>query len=318
MDLDLENKKIALVMGSGASRGLAYIGVLKVLEEQGIEPQILVGTSMGAMIGGAYAAGLTAKQIENIACETNWLRVAQVLFPKKIQSKALLDGERVQDFLLALLGERRIEDLQKTFACIAADIWNGEEIVLDSGSLTKAIRASISFPFLFAPYELDGRQLVDGGVVNPLPVNIAREMGAEYVIAVGATPSSERHIRHLNSGRILTRDKIRAAANASSFLKRLFKYFDEDGMLLRALKGEKKKPLKKPGLRKQMVQIGTTMENKILALRLKESPPDLLISPQVDAFQFFDFAKAKDIIDSGEVAARLAIENLMDKNFNQF
>ena len=278
------------------------------MEEQGIEPQILVGTSMGAMIGGAYAAGLTAEQIENIACETNWLRVAQILFPKKIQGKALLDGERVQDFLLALLGERRIEDLQKTFACVAADIWSGEEIVLDSGSLTKAIRASISFPFLFAPFELDGRQLVDGGVVNPLPVNIARNMGADYVIAVGATPSPARHIRHLDSGGILTGDKIRAAANASSFLKRLFKYFNEDGILLRALNTTKLKPPKKPGLRKQMVQIGTTMENKILALRLKESPPDLLISPNVDDFQFFDFAKARDIIDSGEIAARLAIE----------
>lgn len=313
MDLALENKKIALVMGSGASRGLAYIGVLKVLEERGIKPQILVGTSMGAMIGGAYAAELSASQIEDIACETNWLKVAQILFPKKIQGKALLDGERVQDFLLALLGERRIEDLDKQFACIAADIWNGEEIVLDSGSLTKAIRASISFPFLFAPYELDGRQLVDGGVVNPLPVNIARNMGADYVIAVGATPSPARPTRHLNSGRILTRDKIRAAANANSFLKRLFKSFDEDGMLRKALNGQKKKRLKKPGLRKQMVQIGTTMENTILALRLKESPPDLLISPQVDDFQFFDFARANEIIARGEIAAEKAFD-LFDKS----
>ncbi len=297
----ITSPKIALVLGSGAARGLAHIGILKVLEQNKIPIDIVTGTSIGAMIGGAYASGLNPAQLEEIACETNWLKVAQILFPKKLQSSALLDGGRVEDFLLALVGERKIEDLQKPFACIAADIWSGEEIVLESGSLVKAIRASLSFPFLFTPLELNGRLLADGGMVNPLPVNIAREMGADIVIAVGANRSTERLIQHLDTGKTLTRRKITAAANSSSFFKRFLENFDENRVLKRALR--KPKPIKKPGLRRQMIQIGSTMENQILSLRLKESPPDVLITPQVDEFQFFDFVRTKEIIAAGERAA---------------
>ncbi len=298
----MNHPKIALVLGSGAARGLAHIGILKVLEQNNILIDIVTGTSIGAMIGGAYASGLNPAQLEEIACETNWLRVAQILFPKKLQSSALLDGGRVEDFLLALVGERKIEDLQKPFACIAADIWSGEEIVLESGSLIKAIRASLSFPFLFTPLELEGRLLADGGMVNPLPVNIAREMGADFVIAVGANRSTDRLIQHLDTGKTLTRKKITVAANSSSFIKRFLENFDENGALKRVLKRPKQK-LKKPGLRRQMIQIGSTMENQILTLRLKESPPDVLITPQLDEFQFFDFARTKEIIAAGEKAA---------------
>ncbi len=295
--------KVALVLGSGAARGLAHIGILKVLEQNKIPIHIVTGTSMGAMVGGAYASGLNAAQIEEIACETNWLRVAQILFPKRLQSSALLDGGRVEDFLLALVGERKIEDLQKPFACIAADIWSGEEIVLESGSLIKAIRASISFPFLFTPLELGGRLLADGGIVNPLPVNTAREMGADIVIAAGATPSVARNIRHVDTGKTLTRKKMTAASNSSSFIKRFLNTFDENGALKRVLTRPRQK-LKKPGLRRQMIQIGSTMENQILSLRLKESPPDVLITPPVDEFQFFDFARTDEIIAAGELAAK--------------
>lgn len=298
----IQNKKTALVLGSGAARGLAHIGVLKIIEQHNITVDIVVGSSLGAMVGGAYAAGLSASQIEEIACETNWLRVAQILFPKKLQSKGLLDGGRVQDFLLALLGERRIEDLQKSFACVATDIMTGEEILMNSGSLIKAIRASISFPFLFTPIEIDGRFLVDGGVVNPLPVSIARGLGADFVIAVGVTPAVNRSAKKLDSGSILTGKKMRAAVSANSFFKRFAEYFNNTEMP-RKLLPKRKISAKPPGMRQQMVQIGNTMENMILSLRLKESPPDILIRPQLDEFQFFDFNRAKEIIEAGEKAA---------------
>lgn len=294
--------KTALVLGSGAARGLAHIGVLKVLERLNIQIDVVVGSSLGAMVGGAYAAGLTVPQIEEIACETNWLRVAQILFPKKLQSKGLLDGGRVQDFLLALLGERRIEDLGIPFACVATDIMTGEEILMNAGSLVKAIRASISVPFLFNPIEIGGRFLVDGGVVNPLPVNIAREMGAEFVIAVGVTPAVNRSTQKLDSGSILTGRKMKAAVSANSFFKRITGYFNETEKTPK-LTRKRKPSLKAPGMRQQMVQIGTTMENMILSLRLKENPPDILIRPQLDAFQFFDFNRAAEIIKAGEMAA---------------
>lgn len=303
--------KIALVLGTGAARGLAHIGVLKVLEANGISVDMVIGTSMGALIGGAYAAGLSAAQIEEIAAGTNWLQVARILFPRRLQRKALLDGERFQEFLVALLGERKIEDLPKPYACIAADIWNGEEIVLDSGSLIKAIRASISVPFLFNPFVLDGRHLVDGGMVNPLPVDQARAMGADFVIAVATTPSTNRQTRFLDTGKTLTRHKIVAAANASTFFRRLLSYFDEQGVVKKVLQKPTSKLPKTPGMRKQMVQMGVTMENMIMKLRLKESPPDILISPQVDDFQFFDFARADEIVSRGVTAAETGLAQLL-------
>jgi len=197
-------RKLALVLGSGAARGLSHIGVLKVLEEKKIPVDAIIGCSMGALIGGAYAAGVTPLQMENIACETNWLRVAKLFLPRHFQQEGLIDGSRIEEFLVALVGEQNIENLSIPFAAIATDIWTGEEIVLQNGSLVKAIRASTSFPFLFSPVKINGRFLVDGGVVNPLPVNVARDMGADIVIAVRSTPTIEQHIRKMNSGKMLT------------------------------------------------------------------------------------------------------------------
>ena len=299
----MNGKKTALVLGSGAARGLAHIGVLKVLEKAGIKIDLIVGTSMGAMIGGAYAAGLSAQKIEQVACETNWLKVAQVLFPKRLQINGLLDGHRMQDFMAALFGDRQIEELDIPFACVATDIWAGEEIVLNTGSLVRAIRASLSFPFLFTPVEINGRYLVDGGVVNPLPVSVAREMGAEFVIAVNVTPPIHRETVKLNSGKLKKlKEKYRWGGSDPNRLvaklKNLFTEHESKSELNQLKQGGK------PGIRQQMVQIATTMENMILALRLKENPADILIRPAVEQIQFFDFIEPRPIIDAGSEAAR--------------
>ncbi len=302
-------RKIALVLGSGAARGLAHIGVLKVLEEVQIKPDIVVGTSMGALIAGAYAAGLTVKQMEEIACETNWLRVAKLFFPRRLQREGLLDGRRIEEFLIALVGERKIEHLEIPFAAIATDIWTGEEIVIRSGSLVKAIRASISFPFIFAPIKIDGRFLVDGGVVNPLPVNVARNMGANFVIAVSATPNIDRQMKSMNSGRLLTKTDKQAASSSKTFFQRFLKIFDSINPDSDYLSEKKHSIVVKPGLHQQAIQIATIMENRILTLRLQDSPPDLLIAPDVDYYQFMDFNRAWEIIEAGEEAAKVALEN---------
>jgi NTE family protein len=305
----MENRQkpiLSLALGSGAARGLAHIGVLKVLEKRNLKPDLIVGSSMGAMIGGAYAAGLTSDQIEEIACRTNWKKVVQILFPKRVGRNGLLDGERVEEFLISLLGEEDIENLPVRFACVATDLLTGEEIVLNSGSLINAIRASISFPFLFQPVKIRENFLIDGGVVNPVPVSIAREMGAHRVIASRVTPSAEHRARQLNSGKLVTKEKLLAAGSSSSFLQRLF------GDMLERLRQEQREARKqrgpKIGLQKQMVQVAMTMENMILTLRLQQSPPDLLISPPVSNYQFFDFNKAEEIIAAGERAAEKALD----------
>lgn len=272
---------------------------------------MIVGSSMGALIGGAYASGLSAAQIEEIACETNWLRVVKILFPKRLQLDGLLDGRRVQNFLLALVGEQKIEELKIPFACAATDINSGEEITLNSGSLVNAIRASISFPFLFKPFKINGNYLIDGGVVNPIPVSIAREMGAERIIAISATPPVHHHARRLNSGKLVTPQNILAAANSNSFLQRFFRFFNENGFKVDEDDGLSSQPTMKLGIRRQMIQVAMTMENVILNLRLIESPADILISPDVSNFQFFDFHRTNEIISAGEKAAGIHIYDLI-------
>ncbi len=299
--------KIALVLGSGAARGLAHIGILKVLEQKGIPIDLIVGCSMGAMVGGAFAAGLSSQQIEEIACETNWRRVVQILFPRRFRRDGLLDGQRVEEFLISLLGEEAIEDLPRQFACVATDIRQGEEIILNSGSLVNAIRASISFPFLFQPVHLNGNYLVDGGVVNPVPVSVARQMGAELVIAVNVTPSVKNRSRVLSSGKLITSQKLKAAHSASSFLQRLFGNFMEK-LPAPNLPGRKKNTEAKMGIQQQMAHVAMTMENMILMLRLQDSPPDILVTPDISAFQFFDFNKAREIIAIGQQAMEEKIE----------
>lgn len=301
--------KIALVLGSGAARGLAHIGVLKTLEQAGITIDLVVGCSMGAMVGGAYAAGLNSQQIEEIACETNWKRVVQLLFPRRFSRSGLLDGQRVEEFLLSLLGEEAIENLPREFACVATDIRDGEEIILNSGSLVNAIRASISFPFLFQPVKLNGNYLIDGGVVNPVPVSVARELKADLIIAVNVTPSVKHRARTLNSGQLLTQQKLMAANSASSFLQRLFGNFMDRLPSANPLP-IKKRPDFKMGIQQQMAHVAMTMENIILTLRLQETPPDLLIAPPVSSYQFFDFNKAREIITVGQQAMEARMKEL--------
>lgn len=309
VDTGARKPKIALVLGSGAARGLAHIGVLKVLEEKKIPVDMIVGTSMGALIAGAYAAGLSATQMAEIACETNWLQVAKVLFPRRLPREGLLDGKGIEEFLMTLVGERKIENMKIPFAAVATDIWTGEEIVLRSGSLVKAIRASLSFPFLFAPVQIGGRFLVDGGVVNPLPINVAQNMGADFTIAVRSTPSADRHMQHMDTGQILTGKLKRAATGSASFFRRFSNFFRSEAVSANGKSAAQQAVITKPGLRQQAIQVATIMENQILALRLEDFPADILISPDVDYYQFMDFTRAWEIIEAGEQAARLALFN---------
>jgi len=292
-----ERPKIALVLGSGGARGLAHIGVLKILEKLKIPIDMVIGSSMGALIGGAYASGLSATQIEGIACETNWLKVARILFPKRLQMAGLLDGGRVQDFLISLIGEKNIQDLNIPFACVATDIMTGDEIILNSGSVAESIRASTSFPFLFSPMKIDGRLLVDGGVVNPLPTNVARNMGATKIIAVITTSPIKRHFEKIKSEKITSSNRIMTAINSSSFYKRHSNYIEKENNI--SINSEEN-TITSLGIRQQMIQVGTTMENMILNLRLDAEPADILISPNLDDIQFMDFTNAKDIIMLGQ------------------
>lgn len=186
----LKDKKIGLALGGGAARGMAHIGVIKVLDNKGIVPHVIAGTSIGAIIGAIYAKDLDAGVLEQYAAEWSRWRIAQLLDPI-LPRIGLIRGKKVEAVLETYLDDLTFADLKLPFACVAVDIDTGQEVVFKQGSVPSAVRASISIPGVFVPVECEGRLLVDGGVVNPVPVSTVREMGADYVIAVNVLPHPE-------------------------------------------------------------------------------------------------------------------------------
>ena len=178
---------LGLVLGGGAAKGYAHIGVIKVLDEIGLRPDIIVGASMGSLVGGFYAAGFTGKRMEEIAVQVD-KRKKNWLFPIRLNKRGFIDGRRVIKYLTGYLGATMIEDLPVKYAAMATDIENHKELVINRGNLVFAIRASIAIPVVFTPFEHGGRILIDGGFVNPVPVTVAQDMGADRIIAVNVMP----------------------------------------------------------------------------------------------------------------------------------
>jgi len=173
-------KKVGLALGGGVAKGLAHIGVIRALIELGVPIDCVAGTSSGSIVGALAAAAVPPDRMEAIAKTTRWRDLVKPVVPRL----GLLDGTRLEQLLTRIVGDRRIEDLALPFACVATDIVTGEEVVLRSGPLAPAVRASCSMPGFFTPVEIDGRLLVDGGVVDNVPVQPARSLGADFVIAV--------------------------------------------------------------------------------------------------------------------------------------
>jgi NTE family protein len=208
---------LGLVLGGGAAKGYAHIGVLKLLAEEGIRPDIVVGASMGALVGGLYAAGYEPDELAAMAAQVD-KKKKRWLFPLHLSKKGLIDGKHIMQHLKQFTGNTKIEDLNMTFATIATDIERSQEIIIDRGSLVDAIRAAISIPVVFMPHHYKGRLLIDGGFVNPLPIDICRMLGAEKIIAVNVLRKIDyvqRNISEVTPG------------NGSVNVKRVFlEYFD--------------------------------------------------------------------------------------------
>ncbi len=182
--LGITRPKIGLALSGGSTHGAAHIGVLQVLEGEGIHPDFITGTSAGALVGCAYAAGIPLNEITEIFKSMSW---PQLLRPSFIHPLSLFDTSPMEKFLREKIGDGEFKDLDIPFAAIACDIVTSEKVVLDKGPLAPAIRASASIPGLFNPVEVDGRLLVDGGIIDNLPIEEVRRMGADYVIAVDLT-----------------------------------------------------------------------------------------------------------------------------------
>ena len=174
--------KIGLALGSGSARGLAHLGVIRAVQEAGIKVDYVAGTSIGALVGAVYAAG-SIDSLESTFQKFDWKKMVSffdVIFPKS----GLIDGAKVRELVRALVHAEVIESLPIPFCAVATDIQSGEEVVIRQGDLIEAVRASIAVPGIFTPVRSNGLLLVDGGLVNPVPVSVVRAMGAEIVIAV--------------------------------------------------------------------------------------------------------------------------------------
>lgn len=180
-----QHRRLGLVLSGGAGRGMAHIGVLQVLEAAGLQPTHIVGTSVGALVGGLYAAGVSPDRLAQMAQELRWKKIAGISIPRM----GLLDMDRLIELVDDLIGPAiTFEDLPISFAAVAADIVSSEVVVLNQGAIAPAIRASCSVPGIFTPVRRKGRLLVDGGILNNLPVSIAQDLGADYIVAVDLLP----------------------------------------------------------------------------------------------------------------------------------
>ncbi len=193
-----KRKKVGLALGGGYARGIAHIGVLEVFEREGIPIDMIAGTSIGALIGALYAREHDSKLLRKQAMQLDWLGVTALVDPI-LAKNGFIGGKRITNLLRRLMGDVEFKELAVPLACIATDIITGEEVIMDQGSVLEAVRASISIPVIFTVVHRDGRYLVDGGLVNQVPVSTLKKMGADIVIAVDITPTQNERTEYLTN-----------------------------------------------------------------------------------------------------------------------
>lgn len=187
---------IGLALGGGAAKGFAHIGVIKMLEASGIRPDVVAGTSAGSVVGALYAAGMDPFQLQEQAFALDEASIRDV----RLFSGGLVQGQKLEDYINARVNHRSIQQLARPFAAVATQLETGQRAVFIRGNTGQAVRASSSVPGVFEPVEIGGRHYVDGGVVSPVPVDAARQLGANFVIAVdiSASPSGSNPLGMVN------------------------------------------------------------------------------------------------------------------------
>lgn len=296
---------IGLALGSGASRGWSHIGVIKALLREGIEPDVICGTSVGAIIGGSYVAGNLEKLEQWVlsSTRTDVLR----FFDINLSQSGFVDTERLSWFLHNYVAaeDQRIEDMPKKYAAVSTNLDTGREVWLTEGRLADAVRASMALPGLFPAIRHDERWLVDGGLVNPVPVSVCRALGADVVIAV-----------NLNSGIIgKTNDETPEATptddrgifssirqQAREYSSSIFPNHDDRD--------------EAPGLFHAIANSVNIFQDRITRSRLAGDPADVLLSPQVAHIGMLEFHRAAEAIEEGEACVQrfmAEIRSLMGK-----
>ena len=296
--------KIGLALGGGSARGWAHIGVLKALQEAGIVPDIVAGTSIGAVVGGCYVAG-ELEALEQFARELTRRKVLGFL-DFNFSGSGLITGQRLCNVLDARLKEIEIERLPRRFVAVATEIGSGREIWLSRGRLVDAMRASYALPGIFRPVRINGRWLFDGALVNPIPVSVCRALGARYVIAVNVNWDScgrgtvVPHMDVLEAAEDVPMPPVAEASYSlgvggmRQLLKRQFFGRTDAG----------------PGISRVMMEAFNIVQDRIARSRLAGDPPDAVISPRLPEFGLFDFHQADALIKGGMLAAQRELEDI--------
>jgi NTE family protein len=296
---------IGLALGGGAARGFAHIGIVKTLIAHGIVPNVVVGTSIGAVVGGAYAAG----HLDTLEEWARGLQPRSVLgyLDIRLNGSGLIGGEKLATQLEAAIGQTLIEDLPLKFATVATEVRTGHEIWLTHGRMVEAMRASYALPGIFAPVLVGDRWLVDGALVNPVPVSAARALGAEIVIAANLSSDIFTHSTTIYShGASAATPRI--AVEPAPPRRGLGKFFSPERTVKREFFGGGGRP----GISSIMVDAFNIMQDRITRARLAGDPPDLLITPRVGQIGWFDFHRADDLIAHGVRAAERAIVSIQE------
>jgi NTE family protein len=286
--------KIGFALGGGGAKGLAHIGVIKVLEEHGIFPQLVSGTSIGALIGALYLLRGDIHAVEAYALGFENSNLYPYLSPRP-SSSGLISEKSIQTFLNGLFGNVRIEDLDRPFFCPASDIRRGREVMFDSGNLQRAVRASISIPVIFKPVRLGRNYLVDGGLINPVPVDVLKKNGSNFTIAVNVI--TQRPLR-------LRRQK-KASAKEKLLLARL-----DDFLSRKLISGRSDE---EPNLIEAFLSTMEIMQQKLITARLQNDAPDATIHVDTQDFKLFEFYRPAAIIRRGEETARREIKTILSR-----
>ncbi len=297
-----ERPTIALALGGGAARGFAHIGVMRTLLSHGIVPEIIVGTSIGAVVGGCYAAN----QLDGFEAWARGLTVRGVLgyLDVNLGGSGLIRGNHLAKRLEDALDDTRIENLPTRFAAIATEFTTGHEVWLTRGRLVDALRASYALPGIFPPARIGGRWLVDGALVNPVPVSAARALDARLVIAVNlntdlfgrGTIIANHGSDETDEPELIKQDNgMRGMFGRERFLRRHF-FGRRRG----------------PGIPTVMVEAFNVMQDRITRARLAGDPPDVLISPRLGEIGWFEFHRAEEAIAIGADATEKNIDAILE------
>ncbi|MDX9745810.1 MAG: patatin-like phospholipase family protein [Syntrophales bacterium] len=300
-----KEKRIGLALGSGSARGWSHIGVIQCLLDAGIPIHLVCGSSMGAVVGGAYAAGIL-DALEDFAREFSWIDFLKFM-DVSLSRRGLLEGDNITNFFREIISDKMIENLPLPYGAVAVDLLSGEEICFRKGPLLDAMRASFSLPGLFTPFERGQQWLIDGGLVNPVPVSLCRAMEADLVIAVNLNDdilgkNFSRKNSRINNGLhdklfdVLHSDFLR---NNLSFIKR-FERPDE-------------KTEKTPNMIEVMANAIYIMQDRITRQRLLEDRPDILISPRLSAIGLLEFHKAREAIEAGWESTNSLIPSILEQ-----